>query len=197
MAHYIYRVKDQSGVVVYVGESCNVAQRAFSHEHHKQGLTLEYTSVSDKPYGLLAEAALIKHYMPAINKMNYKNRNLPTSELESIINSAWIEIDGFGSNPADEDLELSILTAKAFKVAMESSDITYKESAIMNGIKPEMVYQCRKIYNELGASAIDKFAKGECVAIKGNDGSIKNVSVIKHAHEELYKKESVKFKKEK
>jgi len=89
MTHYVYRIKDKSSSVKYIGQTVDIKQRASSHEQAEEGDIIEYILVPDKNMGLRVEAGLIEYYKPERNSSSGSIDKVNQEIAEAHANREW------------------------------------------------------------------------------------------------------------
>ena len=93
--HYVYRITNEAGKVVYIGQTGNVNSRCTDHPQAAAGDTLDFLGVKDRNCALMAESSLIKHYLPCRNSQCGCESKLSNDELDAVLNSEWTFLKKF------------------------------------------------------------------------------------------------------
>jgi hypothetical protein len=210
--HYVYRIKDENGKVVYVGQTEDIYNRCKYHKQSLIGDVLEFTTAKDKEQGLGIESSLINYYKPFRNSVSYMKKTISKKVLMEVLSREWAIADclkvnialpnrvtcadvtnhcneirdsiGYGERSMQTP---SQLTAAAFKMALESPCLQYKEASLIKGVKHDAVSKCKRIYKMLGLDAIDKLIAGEDVMITDINGTMKKTTSIQFIYNTLGK----------
>ena len=87
--HYLYRITNESGIIVYIGQTGNLKARCSDHPQAAAGDTLEFLEIENKSYALMAESSLIRHYLPVRNGQWGCNEQVSKIDLDAILSSEW------------------------------------------------------------------------------------------------------------